>query len=111
MIASMTHTLATVERSGDVTIFTFSDLMARDEGDMLAKELDGHTDDLAGRHLLLNFAHVRCIYSVEIGTLITLHKRLQAAGGRLTLFGVGAEVREVLVLMRLDRYLEICRGE
>jgi anti-anti-sigma factor len=98
------------ESSGDVTVFTFSAPAVRDEEDMLGKELRGLADDLDGRHLLLNFANVRGIYSVEIGTLISLHKRLRAAGGRLTLFGLSAAVYEVLDLMRLDGYLDICRA-
>ena len=99
--------LPSIEHSGDTTVFTFSDGAVRDEEDMLAKELRGHTEDLTGRHLLLDFAHVRGLYSVEIGTLITLHKRLEAAGGRLTLLGVGPDVYEVLRVMRLHTYLEI----
>jgi len=110
MIRSPTLKPPAAESSGDVTVFTFSAPLVRDEEDMLGKELRGHTDDLDGRHLLLNFAHVRGIYSTEIGTLISLHKRLRAAGGRLTLFGLSADVYEVLVTMRLDGYLDICRA-
>jgi anti-sigma B factor antagonist len=102
--------LPSIEHSGDTTVFTFSDQAVRDEEDMLAKELRGHIEDLTGRHLLLDFAHVRGLYSVEIGTLITLHKRLQAAGGRLTLFGVGPDLYEVFQVLRLQTYLEIRRA-
>jgi anti-sigma B factor antagonist len=101
--------LPSIEHSGDTTVFIFSGGAVRDEEDMLAKELRGHTDGLAGRHLLLDLAHVRGIYSIEIGTLITLHKRLQATGGRLTLLGVGPDVYEVLRVMCLHNYLEIHR--
>jgi hypothetical protein len=75
----------------------------------IAQELDGHTDGLAGCHLLLDFTNVEALGSEELGTLIRLHKKLAADGGRLTLFNLTALVYEVLTISRLHTLLGICR--
>jgi anti-anti-sigma factor len=110
MSASSLHPPPKVERRGDVTIITMAG-GKRDLDDMVAAELDGRTDGPAGRHLLLDFANVRFISSVELGTLIGLHKKLAACGGRLTLFNVSERVYEVLFVTRLHTLLTICREE
>ncbi len=98
-----------VERSGHVTILTLAGAAPRDEENMLARDLKGVAAGARGGHLLLDFAGVRYVNSVELGTLVTLHKRMAAAGGRLTLFNMSAQVYEVFALTRLDSLLSICR--
>ena len=56
-----------VERSGNVTVITFTGRTSRRMGNILANELDGHTDGLSKCHLLLDFTNVESIGSVEIG--------------------------------------------
>jgi hypothetical protein len=46
-----------------------------------------------------------------LGTLITLHQRLKACGGRLTLFNLNAQVYEVFTMTHLQTLLGICREE
>ena len=62
-------------------------------------------------HLLLDFTNVEYLSSVELGTLITLHKRVKAFGGRLTLFNLNAQVYEVFTVTHLQTVLGICREE
>jgi anti-anti-sigma factor len=78
-------------------------------GNMLANELEGRTDGLSKCHLLLDSANVESLGSVEIGSLITLHKKMAASGGRLTLFNLKAEVNEVFTITKLHTLLGICR--
>ena len=110
MNSNANHPACKVERSGNVTIFTFLGGKTRDVANVLASELESGTDHLAGNcHLLLDFAHVEYLNSSELGTLINLHKKLRASGGRLTLFNLSADVYEVFAVTRLQTLLGICR--
>ena len=99
-----------LERSGNVTTLTFT-ANKRDLHNMLASELDGRTEGLAGCHLLLDFSNVERLHSEELGTLIRVHQRLQASGGRLTLFNLSPNVYEVFAVTKLTTLLRICRSD
>ncbi len=105
------HATSKVERSGDVTIITIRGGNIRDVENVLARDLEGLTDGLAANHLLLDFTHVEFLSSVELGTLIGLHKKQEACGGRLTLFNLSAPIFELFTLTRLHTFLGICREE
>jgi anti-anti-sigma factor len=101
-----------VEQSGNVKIITLCGGGARrDSENPLAIDLEGHTEDLGERHLLLDFTNVKAICSLELGTLLTLHKRLKALGGRLTLFNLNPQIFEVFTVTRLQTVLGICREQ
>jgi anti-anti-sigma factor len=105
------HLPPKVEKSGNVKIITFTGDEVRDVENILAGELQGNMEDLAECHLLLDFTHVEYLTSVELGTLISLHKRVKASGGRLTLFNLNAQVYEVFTVTHLQTLLGICREE
>jgi anti-anti-sigma factor len=111
MSAHVTSPLIKVEHAGNITVFTFTDGEVQDLENTLARELEGNTNTLAGGHLLLDFCRVERIFSVELGTLIDLHKQMKASGGRLTLFNLCDQVYEVFTTCRLHQFLEICREE
>jgi hypothetical protein len=48
---------------------------------LVAKELKGLTGDLGQTHLVLDFARVPYLTSVELATLIRLHKKMKGSGG------------------------------
>ena len=98
-----------VEQSGNVKIITFTGDKVRDVENVLARELDGNTEGIGGCHLLLDFSNVEYITSLELGTLIMLHKRVVTSGGRLTLFNLSAQVYEVFTVTRLQTLLSVCR--
>lgn len=100
-----------VERSGNITIITFVPDAIRDVENVIARELEGLTEGTSTRHLLLDFSNVEYLGSVELGTLITLHKQARAAGGQLTLFNLGTEVFRLFSITRLDTVLAICRED
>ena len=110
-LSNNNHLPPKVEKSGNVKIITFTGDEVRDVENVLAKELKGHMDDLGECHLLLDFTNVEYLSSVELGTLITLHKRVKASGGRLTLFNLNAQVYEVFTVTHLQTVLGICREE
>jgi anti-sigma B factor antagonist len=101
--------LPKVERSGNVTIITFIPNAIRDVDNVIARELLGLTDDTGERHVLLDFSNVDYLNSIELGTLIALHKQVKGAGGRLTLFNLSDQVFELFTITRLDTLLGICR--
>ena len=104
-------TLPKVQRSGNITIITFVPDAIRDVENVIARELSGLTDGPGGRHLLLDFTNVEYLNSMELGTLVTLHKQVKATGGRLTLFNLSALVSELFAVTHLDTILGICRED
>ena len=111
MVPVMNRPQPKVERAGAVTVVTFTAGAIRDVENVIARELEGHTDGAAGRHLLLDFTNVRYLNSMELGTLISLHKKAEAAGGRLTLFNLDDQLRELFAVTRLDTFLAVCRED
>jgi anti-sigma B factor antagonist len=95
-----------VEHHDGVTVVTLTAGQPRDHGNMIARELEGLTEDCR-RGLVLDFRNVSFIQSDELGTLVTLHKKMTAASGRLTLTNLTPLVREVFAVTKLDRVLEI----
>jgi anti-sigma B factor antagonist len=110
-LSNNNHLPPKVENSGNVKIITFKGNEVRDVENVLAKELQGCVEDLKGCHLLLDFTHVEYLTSVELGTLIGLHKRVKDSGGRLTLFNLNAQVYEIFTVTHLQTYLGICRED
>src|SRR5581483_1244012 len=82
MSAAAIHTPPKVESSENVRVITFTCEEARDGGEMIARQLGGHADGLGAAHLLLDFTNVTSLGDAALGTLVTLHQRVRAAGGR-----------------------------
>lgn len=100
-----------VEKSGNVTIITFTGRSVREVVNRTATELEGRTDELGECHLLLDFSNVERINSEELGTLVRVHKTVTGCGGRLTLFNLSPSVYEVFTVTRLHTLLGICREQ
>ncbi len=109
MNSQISRTQPKVERSGNITIITFIPNAIRDVENVIARELEGLTSGVGERHLLLDFTNVDSLNSMELGTLITLHKQVRDAGGRLTLFNLNTNVFELFTITQLDSRLGICR--
>lgn len=100
------------EQRGALTIITLVDSgELRDGEESLTRLLSAHAIELAERHLVLDFTRVAWISSTELGTLILLHKRMAAHGGRLTLVNLRDEIYEVFRVTRLDSFLDIRRDK
>lgn len=111
MTSTMRDGQPKVEKSGDVTILTFTGIRHLRVDNILAYELESRADKSVACHLLLDFDNVEFITSVELGTLVSLHTRMKACGGRLTLFNLNAQVYEVFTVTKLHTLLGICRRE
>jgi len=103
--------LPKVEQSSNVRIITFTSGKVRELDNILGDELKSRMEGLEGGHLLLDFTNVSYITSVELGSLITLHKRMRDSGGRLILFNLTDEVYEVFTATSLHTVFSICRQE
>jgi|1185.fasta_scaffold1501960_1 anti-sigma B factor antagonist len=108
MTAQPTAQMLLVEQSGDVTVVRFRAPVT----------LSGHKTDQAGQELqrlvaaghtrlVLNFANVHLLTSSMIAKVITLHKSLQAAGGRLALCALNETLREIFEVTQLPRILNL----
>ena len=93
----------------NVTVITFTPDPVRDVDNVIARELEGLTAGLGDQHLLLDFTNVDVLNSMELGTLINLHKQFRDAGGRLTLFNLSTDVFSLFTISHLDTLLQICR--
>jgi len=103
------HLPPKVEKSGNVRVITFTTEKVHDAENVIARELKGCTVGLGRSHLMLDFTNVERLSSVELGTLLTLHKRVKASGGRLSLFNLNPRVYEVVTTAHVQARLEICR--
>jgi anti-anti-sigma factor len=98
-----------IESSGAILVVTFTGCRTRTEVNMIAGELSCLGHDMDGRHLFLDFRQVSYVNGAELGTLVALHRKMKASGGRLTLFNLEGLVEEVFGVTGLDYVLEICR--
>jgi len=57
--------------------------------------------------IALDLSNVMMLASAGLGTLINLHKSCQTGGGKLVVFGLRDEIRELMTLTRLNRLLTI----
>lgn len=70
-------------------------------------------DAAAGRdnRLAVDMSRVAFLASAGVGSLVTLHKTLTGAGGRLVLFGIDEEILAMLKIAQLHRLLTIVDDE
>ena len=100
-----------VERNGYATVITFTGRSNRGIGNPLASELEGRTDGLSECHLVLDFINIEFITGVDLGTLITLHKKIKACGVWLTLINLKAHVYEIFTVTKLHTLFDIFSEE
>jgi anti-anti-sigma factor len=93
--------------TGQVTVFTFpSAILDPHSVEGVKQELLALVEERPAK-LLLNFRKVEYVSSGAMGVLITLNRRMQAAGGRLVLCFLDPTVHESFRAMKLDRVFMI----
>ncbi|MBV9463896.1 MAG: STAS domain-containing protein [Verrucomicrobiae bacterium] len=102
-----------VEDNGEITIVSFIDRKILDEQNIqkIGEDLFSLVDELGRRKILLNFGNVEYLSSAALGKLITLNKKLQAAGGRLILCNIDPQIHEVFEITKLDKFFNIQKEE
>jgi anti-sigma B factor antagonist len=101
-----------IEDLGDVTVASFTDhyLLDAQRLQIIGDQLSSLVDEMGRRKLLLNFGNVQDISSLALGMLVTLNKKIRAAGGKLVLCRMDPQIRELMALTQLDA-LFVIRGD
>jgi anti-sigma B factor antagonist len=94
-----------VKEVGDVTTIRFTDRKLADlpNVEVIGQQLFTLVDDQRRRNLVLNFAAVEYLSSAALLKLMTLRKKVLAAGGKLVLCGVTPQIYEVFTVSKLDK--------
>jgi anti-sigma B factor antagonist len=98
---------------GDVTVVNFVDRKILDEQNIqiIGEQLFSLVDEQGLKKILLNFGNVEYLSSAALGKLITLNKKVQAAGGRLILCNIDPQIHEVFEITKLDKFFKIEKEE
>jgi anti-sigma B factor antagonist len=89
---------------------THSSGLSEEHIQVLAQQLLDLVNEPGEKKLLLNFRNVEYMSSAVLGMLVTLNKKIQAAGGKLVLCNIDPAIREVFEITKLDK-LFVIRGE
>ncbi|QDV33500.1 STAS domain-containing protein [Tautonia plasticadhaerens] len=60
--------------------------------------------------LMIDCSEVYFLTSLGLGALIRLDRLLRPSGGRLRLFGLKPDLRELFEITRIDRVVQICES-
>lgn len=98
-----------IEDVGDVTIAMFVDKKILDESNIekIGNQLFGLVDEDGRRKVILDFANVEYLSSAALGKLITMDKKVKAAGGKLRLCCIRPEIYEVFAITKLNKLFTI----
>ena len=107
--------LLRLEKADDeVTVIYFSGSkvsLDEDTSERVCAPLFALAEETSGAPLLLDFGNVDYVTSMALGTLVTLHKKLLAAGRHLTIQNLSPPVYEVFAVTRLEQYLDLRPAE
>lgn len=107
----MASSFVSTRTVGGVTVATLHcEKLAEREAGILQGELLAAAKANAWK-IALDVSEVMLLASVGLGALVTLNKDCKAGGGRLVVFGVVEEIREVLRVTRLERVLTIAKDQ
>ncbi len=100
-----------IEDIGSVTVARFLDRKILDEPsiELVGHELSALVDSDARTKIILDFDLVEYLSSAALGKLITINKKVSAAGGKLLLCNIQKDLLEIFRLTRLDQVLTLCK--
>ena len=93
----------------DISVVRFIDRKILDEAAIgeLGEELFALVETENRGSVLLNFADVEFLSSAALGKLITLDKKVKAAGGKLRLCNIRPQIYEVFAITKLNNLFDI----
>ena len=102
-----------VEDYGEVSVVNFVDKRILDEQNIqeIGKDLFSLVENLGRKKILLNFGNVELLSSAALGKLLTLHKKVKTAGGKLTLCNINEDLYEVFEITKFNKLLDIQKDE
>ena len=97
----------------DVSVVRFIDRKILDEAAIgeLGEELFALVETENRSAILLNFSDVEFLSSAALGKLITLDKKVKAAGGKLKLCNIRPQIYEVFAITKLNNLFDIQETE
>lgn len=98
-----------VNEVGDVAVVRFVDRKILDEAAIgeLGEELFALVENEKRSAVLLNFSDVEFLSSAALGKLITLDKKVKAAGGKLKFSNIRPQIYEVFAITKLNNLFDI----
>ena len=98
-----------VEQIGDVTVARFTDKKILDENNIqvIGNQLFGLVEEEGRKKIVLDFSNVEYLSSAALGKLITMDKKVKAAGGKLRLCSIRPEIFEVFMITKLNKLFDI----
>jgi anti-sigma B factor antagonist len=102
-----------VEPKGDIAVVRFLQPRILDEEiiDYIGQELLRLVDKEGCRKMVLDFRQVDAMATHMLGELLVLHKKIQAAGGRLALCEFRPHLREVFEVLKLTQVFHMYESE
>jgi anti-sigma B factor antagonist len=102
-----------VESRGDVIItrFTRPLILSGPEAEAAGERLASLLPELGRRRLLVDFGNVQSLTSLMLGKLVRLNRAAEVAGGRLVLFNLSPDIREIMEVTRLNLVLFLYDSE
>ena len=96
---------------GDAIVVRFTGAKSLDEqtSQEFSEALYSLVDKLNKRKLIVDFSQVEYLSSGLLGVLITLNKKVRAAGALLQLRHLDAKLREVFEITKLNKLLDLQR--
>ena len=109
MRAQVDHHSLEAEQIGNVTVVTFLERELLDEATIhtVGEQLTRMVDNRNQPQVLLNLDAVQRLSTMMLGKIITLHKKVRQAGGRLVLCGVERRLCDIFETLRLSHLLPI----
>jgi anti-sigma B factor antagonist len=105
--------LLRIQKQNDVAVVSFvtSRILDQSNVQQLGDEFDGLVDSHQLRKIVLNFANVSYMSSAVMGKLVSLLKKVQGAGGQLSLCAIEDSIYEIFKIMRFDKMFKIYKQE
>lgn len=98
-----------LDEVNDVTVARFTDKKILDESNIqiIGNQLFSLVDEDHRQKIVLDFTNVEYLSSAALGKLITMDKKVKAAGGKLRLCSIRSDILEVFKITRLDKLFTI----
>ena len=102
-----------IEAVGGVTVVKFRDreILSDEAVQALGQQLLGLAAGSGPCQLLLDFGNVERLSSAVLGQVVALERAVRRAGGKPVLCGVRPDLADVLIITRLDKYLDLYPSE
>lgn len=102
-----------IGRVGDVTVARFAqrNLVGEDAINEVGRRLVQLVEEQGCRKLLVDFRNVERVESLLLGKLVALHRRMDAAGGRVVLAAIAPPLDQIFQALNLGALLHVYSDE